>query len=35
MKFGGSSVATGEKIRRVAHLIADNMSDDYGIVVVV
>jgi aspartate kinase len=35
MKFGGSSVATGEKIRRVAHLIADNMSDDYGIVVVI
>ncbi len=35
MKFGGSSVATGEKIRQVAHLIADNRSDDCGVVIVV
>jgi aspartate kinase len=35
MKFGGSSVATGEKIRQVAHLIADNKSDDCGVVAIV
>jgi aspartate kinase len=35
MKFGGSSVATGEKIRHVAKLIADNRSDDCGVVAVV
>ncbi len=35
MKFGGSSVATGQKIRQVANLIIDNKSDDCGIIVVV
>ena len=35
MKFGGSSVATGEKIRHVAQLIADNASKDCGVVAVV
>jgi aspartate kinase len=35
MKFGGSSVATGKKIRHVANLIADNRSDDCGVVTVV
>ena len=35
MKFGGSSVATGKKIRHVAQLIADNRSDDCGVVAVV
>ena len=34
MKFGGSSVATGEKIRNVAKLIADN-KNDCGVVGVV
>jgi aspartate kinase len=32
MKFGGSSVANGEKIRHVANLIANNRSEDCGIV---
>ena len=32
MKFGGSSVANGEKIRHVANLIADNRTEDCGIV---
>jgi aspartate kinase len=35
MKFGGSSVATGKKIRHVANLIANNRSDDCGVVAVV
>jgi aspartate kinase len=35
MKFGGSSVATGKKIRQVAKLIADNMSEDCAVVTVV
>ena len=35
MKFGGSSVATGKKIRHVAKIIADNRSDDCGVVAVV
>jgi len=32
MKFGGSSVANGEKIRHVANLIANNRNQDCGIV---
>lgn len=32
MKFGGSSVANGQKIRHVANLIADNRTEDCGIV---
>ena len=32
MKFGGSSVANGEKIRHVANLIANNRSEDCRIV---
>jgi aspartate kinase len=32
MKFGGSSVANGEKIRHVANLIADNRTEYCGIV---
>ena len=35
MKFGGSSVANGEKIRHVANLIADNRTEDCGIVTTV
>jgi aspartate kinase len=35
MKFGGSSVATGKKIRHVAELIADNRSEDCAVVAVV
>ena len=35
MKFGGTSVATGKNIRHVANLIADNRSDDCGVVAVV
>jgi aspartate kinase len=35
MKFGGSSVANGEKIRHVANLIADNKSKDCGVIAVV
>jgi aspartate kinase len=35
MKFGGSSVATGEKIRRVAKLVADNSNEDCAVVAVV
>ena len=35
MKFGGSSVATGENIRRVANLVADNVKQDRRVVVVV
>ena len=35
MKFGGTSVATGKNIRQVANLIADNRSDDCGVVAVV
>jgi aspartate kinase len=35
MKFGGSSVATGKKIRHVAKLIAENRSEECGVVVVV
>ena len=35
MKFGGSSIANSEKILHVAKLIADNKSNDCGIVVVV
>ncbi|MFA5364169.1 MAG: aspartate kinase [Candidatus Bathyarchaeia archaeon] len=35
MKFGGSSVANGEKIRNVAKLVADNKTADNQIVVVV
>jgi len=35
MKFGGTSVATGENIRRVANIIADSTKKDYRVVVVV
>lgn len=35
MKFGGTSVATGENIRNVASLVADNVKPDCGIIVVV
>jgi len=35
MKFGGTSVATGKNIRHVANLIADNRSEDCGVVAVV
>ena len=35
MKFGGSSVANGEKIRNVANLIADKTNRDCGVVTVV
>jgi aspartate kinase len=35
MKFGGSSVATGKKIRHVAELIADNSCEDCAVVAVV
>jgi aspartate kinase len=35
MKFGGTSVATGENIRRVAKIVADSVKKDYGVVVVV
>ena len=35
MKFGGSSVANGKKIRHVANIIAEYNSKDLGIVVVV
>ena len=34
MKFGGSSVATGKKIRHVAKLIADNTKDNQVVAVV-
>lgn len=35
MKFGGSSVSSGEKIRHVANLIAENRGTDCGVVAVV
>jgi aspartate kinase len=35
MKFGGTSVATGENIRRVASIVADCVKQDHGVVVVV
>ncbi len=35
MKFGGTSVATGKKIRHVANLIADNRNEDCEVVAVV
>ena len=35
MKFGGSSVATGENIRHVASLVADSAKQGCGVVVVV
>ena len=35
MKFGGTSVATGKKIRHVANLIANNRNEDCGVVAVV
>jgi aspartate kinase len=35
MKFGGTSVATGENIRRVANIIVDSVKKDYRVVVVV
>jgi aspartate kinase len=35
MKFGGTSVATGENIRQVAKIVADSIKQDYRVVVVV
>jgi aspartate kinase len=35
MKFGGTSVATGENIRRVAKIVADSVKQGYRVVVVV
>ena len=35
MKFGGTSVANGKKIRHVAKIISDNNSNDCKVVVVV
>lgn len=35
MKFGGTSVATGENIRRIAKLIASNVHDGHKVVAVV
>jgi aspartate kinase len=35
MKFGGTSVATGENIRRVAKIVAHGVKKDYRVVVVV
>ena len=35
MKFGGTSVATGKNIRRVAKIVADSVKKDYRVVVVV
>jgi len=35
MKFGGTSIANGKKIRHVAKLIADNRNDDCAVVAVV
>jgi aspartate kinase len=35
MKFGGTSVATGENIRRVVNIVASNVKKDYRVVVVV
>jgi aspartate kinase len=35
MKFGGTSVAAGENIRRVANIVADSVKKDYRVVVVV
>ncbi len=35
MKFGGTSVATGENIRRVANIVANSVKKGYKVVVVV
>jgi aspartate kinase len=35
MKFGGTSVATGENIRRVANIVADSVKKDRRVIVVV
>jgi aspartate kinase len=35
MKFGGTSIATGENIRRVANIVADSIKKDRRVVVVV
>ncbi|MBT8171634.1 aspartate kinase, partial [Candidatus Bathyarchaeota archaeon] len=35
MKFGGSSVANGKKIRQVAKLVANNKNENCGVIVVV
>jgi aspartate kinase len=35
MKFGGTSVATGENIRHVANIVADSVKQGYRVVVVV
>jgi aspartate kinase len=35
MKFGGTAVATGENIRRVASIVADSVKKDHRVVVVV
>jgi aspartate kinase len=35
MKFGGTAVATGDNIRRVANIVADSVKKDHRVVVVV
>ncbi len=35
MKFGGTSIATGENIRNVANLVAENAKQDHAVIVVV
>jgi aspartate kinase len=35
MKFGGTSIASGENIRRVANIVADSVKQDHKVVVVV
>jgi aspartate kinase len=35
MKFGGTAIATGENIRRVANIIASNVKKNYRVVVIV
>ncbi len=35
MKFGGTSIATGENIRHVADIIADTVNEDCGVIIVV
>jgi len=35
MKFGGTALATGENIRRVANLVADSTKQGYSVIVVV
>jgi aspartate kinase len=35
MKFGGTSIATGKNVRRVANIVADSVKKNYKVVVVV